>query len=65
MAKVFLTHKDKDFSILDHYRPIALINTVFQLINIIITSRLMRISEKYAVIERSQYGIRTPEGYRW
>jgi len=42
-AKVILIHKDKDIVILDHYRPIALLNTMYQLINIIITSRLRRI----------------------
>ena len=40
MAKVILIHKDKDIAIHDHYRPIALLNTIYQLINIIITSRL-------------------------
>jgi len=40
MAKVVFIHKDKDITILDHYRPIALLNTIYQLINIIITSRL-------------------------
>jgi len=38
MAKVNLIHKDKDNAILDHYRPIALLNTIYQLIMIIITS---------------------------
>ena len=28
MAKVILIHKDKDIAILDHYRPIALLNTI-------------------------------------
>jgi len=58
MAKVILIHKDKDIAILDHYRPIALLNTIYQLINIIITSRLGRISEKYAVMEGFQSGFR-------
>jgi len=39
MAKVILIHKDKDIAILDHYRPIALLNTIYQLIMLIITSR--------------------------
>ena len=38
MAKVILIHKDKDIAILDHYRPIALLNTIYELIMIIITS---------------------------
>ena len=62
MAKVILIHKDKDIAILDHYRPIALLNTIYQLINIIITSRLRRLSEKYAVMEGSQYGFRAHRG---
>ena len=31
MAEVFLIHKDKDRAILDHYRPIALLNIIYQL----------------------------------
>jgi len=38
MVKVILIHKDKDIAILHHYRPIALLNTIYQLIMIIITS---------------------------
>jgi len=56
MAKVILIHKDKDTAILDHYRPIALLNTIYQLIMLIITSRLRQLSENYAVMEGSQYG---------
>jgi len=53
MAKVILIHKDKDIAIFDHYRPIALLNTIYQLIVIIITSRLRQLSENYAVMEGS------------
>ena len=56
MAKIILIHKDKDIAILDHDRPIALLNTIHQLIMIIITSRLRQLSENYAVMEGSQYG---------
>jgi len=45
IAKVILLHKDKDIAILDHYRPIALLNTIYQLIMIIITNRLRQLSE--------------------
>jgi len=62
MAKVILIHKDKDLAILDHYRPIALLNTIYQLIMIIITSRLRQLSENYAVLEGSQYGFRAHRG---
>ena len=40
IAKVILIHKDKDTAILDHYRPIALLNTIYQLIMLITTSWL-------------------------
>jgi len=62
MAKVILIHKDKDIAILDHYRPIALLNTIYQLIMLIITSRLRQLTEYYAVMEGSQYGFRTHRG---
>jgi len=62
MAKVILIHKDKDIAILDHYRPIALLNTIYQLIMLIITSRLRQLTENYAVMEGSQYGFRTHRG---
>jgi len=62
MAKVVLIHKDKDTAILDHYRPIALLNTIYQLIMLIITSRLRQLSENYAVMEDSQYGFRAHRG---
>ena len=62
MAKVILIHKDKDIAILDHYRPIALLNTIYQLIMLITTSRLRQLTEYYAVIQGSQYGFRTHRG---
>jgi len=62
MAKVILIHKNKDIAILDHYRPIALLNTVYQLIHILTTSRLRQLSEKDAVMEPSQYGFQAHRG---
>jgi len=54
---------DKEhIAILDHYRPIALLNTIYQLIMIIITSRLRQLSENYAVMEGSRYGFRAHRG---
>ena len=47
-------HKYKVISILDHYRLIALLNAIYQLINIIVTNHLRRTSENYAVMEGSQ-----------
>jgi len=62
MEKVILIHKDKDIAILEHYRPIALLNTIYQLIMIIITSRLRQLSENYVVMEDSQYGFQAHLG---
>jgi len=62
MAKVILIHKDKDVAVLDHYRPIALLNTIYQLIMIMITSRLRQLAEYYAVMEGSQYSFRAHRG---
>jgi len=59
MAKVILIHKDKDIAILDHYRPIALLNTIYQLLMLITTSRLRQLTEYYAVMEESRYGFLT------
>jgi len=47
-------HKYKVISILDHYRLIALLNAIYQLINIIVTNHLRRTSENCAVMEGSQ-----------
>jgi len=62
ITKVILIHKDKDLAILDNYRPIALLNTIYQLIMLIITSRLRQLTEYYAAMEGSQYGFRTHRG---
>ena len=46
-----------------HYRyQIALLNNIYQLIMLIITSRLRQLTENYAVMEGSQYGFRTHRG---
>jgi len=62
MAKVVLIHKDKEIAILDHYRPIALLNPIYQLLMLINTSRLRQLTEYYAVMEGSQYGFRSHRG---
>ena len=62
MAKVIPIHKDKEIAILDHYRTIALLHTIYQLIMLITTSRLKQLTENYAVMEGSQYGFRTHRG---
>ena len=47
---------------MEHYRPIALLNTIYQLLMLITTSRLRQLTEYYAVMEGSQYGFRTHRG---
>ena len=65
MAKVVLIHKDKDIAILDHYRPIALLNTIYQLIMLIITSRLRQLTEYYAVMKDPNMVSEHIEEYKW
>ena len=43
-------------TLLANYRPIALCNSFYQLMNIIITSRIRRLTEKYAALESSLSG---------
>jgi len=56
-ARVVLLCKDHgNPTQLANYRPIALCNSFYQLINIIITSRIRGLAEKYVVLESSQHG---------
>jgi len=58
-ARVIILCKDHgNPTLLANYMPIALCNAFYQLINIIITSRIRRFTEKYAVLESSQHGFR-------
>jgi len=60
-ARVVLLCNLKDHdnpTLLANYRPIALCNSFYQLIKIIITSRIRGLTEKYAVLESSQHGFR-------
>jgi len=43
-------------TLLANYRPIALCNSFYQLINIIITSRIWGLTKRYAVLESLQNG---------
>ena len=61
-ARVVLLCKDHGNPTLSaNYRPIALCNCFYQLVDIIITRRIRGLTEKYAVLESSQHGFR---GYR-
>ena len=44
--------------LLCNYRPIPLCNAFYQLLNSIITNRLRHLTQKYAVLEASQFGFR-------
>ena len=58
-ARVVLLCKDHgNPTLLANYRPIALCNSFYQLINMIITSRIQGLTEKYAVLASSQHGFR-------
>ena len=58
-AKVILLCKDvMGPDLLSNYRQTALCNAFYQLVNSIITSRLRHLTEKYAVLEASQFGFR-------
>ena len=43
-------------TLLTNYKPIELCNSFYQLIKIIITSRIRGLREKYEVLESSQHG---------
>jgi hypothetical protein len=59
-ARVVLLYKDHgNLTPLTNYRPIALCNALYQLVNIIITSRLRGLAEKCAVLESFQHGFRS------
>ena len=45
-------------TLLANYRSIALCNSFYQLVNIIFTSRIRGLTEKYAVLASSQHGFR-------
>jgi len=58
-ARVVLLCKDHgNPTLLANYRPIALCNSFYLRINIIITSRIRGLTEIYAVLESSQHGFR-------
>ena len=61
-AKVVLLYKKSDPSVLSNFRPIALINAVYQLLNMILKMRYQRIAEAHMVLETPQYGNRSCRG---
>ena len=57
-----LLYKKSDPQRLSNFRPIALLNSVYQLINIILADRLQSMVEKHLVFESSQFGFRWHRG---
>jgi len=58
-ARVILICKDaSNPELFSNYRPIALCNAFYQLVNIVITSRLKELVEHYSVLESSQFRFR-------
>jgi hypothetical protein len=58
-ARVIVIFKDaSNPELFSNYRPIALCNAFYQLVNIIITSRLKGLVERYSVLGSSQFGFR-------
>jgi len=55
---VLLCKDHGNLTLLAYYRPIALCNSFYQLINIIITSRIRSLTKNYAVLESSQHNFR-------
>jgi hypothetical protein len=58
MGKVIILHKKGDPSFLGNYRPIALLNSTYQLINLILAGWLQDLAERHGVLESSQFGFR-------
>ena len=61
-AQVVLLYKKADPKLFGNYRPIALLNSIYQLINIIITERAQKLTERHCVLQAGQYGFRWHRG---
>ena len=62
MSKVVLLYKKGMPDLLQNYRPVALLNTVYQLANLVIESRLKVLTERHCVQQSSQFGFRHMRG---
>ena len=58
LSKVVLLYKKGDPSLLGNYRPIALLTSTYQLMNLLLAGRLQDLAERNRVFESSQYGFR-------
>jgi hypothetical protein len=57
-AKVILLYKKGDPSLLGNHRPIALLTSTYQLMNLILAGRLQDLAERHGLFEYSQFGFR-------
>jgi hypothetical protein len=57
-AKVILLYKKGDPSLLVNYRPIALLTSTYQLMNLMLAGRLQDLAERNGLFESSQFGFR-------
>ena len=62
MAKVVLLYKKGGAEQIQNYRHVALLNTVYQLANLVIESRLKVLTERHCVQQSSQIGFRHMRG---
>ena len=62
MGVITLIHKKGDPELLSNYRPIALLTSTYQLINIILAERIQSLAEKHRLLESSQFGFRWLRG---
>jgi hypothetical protein len=62
MAKVVLLYKKGGPEQIQNYRPVALLNTVYQLANLVIEYRLKVLTERHCVQQSSQFGFRHMRG---
>ena len=57
-SKVVLLYKKGGHELISNYRPVALLTSLYQLTNLVITDRLQELTERYCVLQSGQYGFR-------
>lgn len=62
MSQVVLLYKKGDPALFSNYRPIALLNSIYQFVNIVITERTQQLTERHCVLQSGQYGFRWHRG---
>ena len=62
ISKIRLLYKKNESDRIENYRPIALLNSIYQLLNCVLTDRYQRLTERHCVLETSQFGNRWLRG---